>query len=585
MAQTDRTTGLVGHTGIKQPVRAATTANITLSGEQTIDGVAVVTDDRVLVKDQTTTSENGIWVCDTGAWERAKDINGSYDIVKGTMVRVTDGSTLADSIWTVSTENPITIGTTGLSFTQVNNALLGVSAFIQTLLDEADAAALRNSIGIAWCGTATGTANALVLTPAQAITALVAGIELVFKASASANTAATTIAVSGLTATAVQTNGDACVGGEIEASKWYRATYDGAAFQLEKLASAPFTDANPLIHGSADSTKKVRFEADGLTTGTTRVITMPDRDLTLDSPVNITGNAQSSTYTAIATDKGKVIVCTGTFTLNLTTSATLGAGWWCWVKNASTGVTTVTAAGSETISIAGGPETPASSITLPYSGSVEGPYNISGILLWCDGTNFEALGTLEAHGAQEFLSSSTWTCPAGVTAAWVSASGGGGGGGAARSATTGGAGGGGAGNAVTGVKVATVPGTAYTVTIGAAGAAGATDSGTGGTGGTTSIGALVSVTGGNGGVGQSTNVVRAGGAVNGRGGAGFPGDAGYAGNGGSGPFGGGGQGAAGDGAGGAATANSGAGGGGAYDSNDAASAGGAGGSGYLRVEW
>lgn len=118
MAQTDRTAGLVGHTGIKQPVRAATTANITLSGEQTIDGIACVTDDRVLVKNQTTASENGIYVVDTGTWSRAKDFNGVFDIVSGTMVRVNQGSTNGDGWFIVSTADPITIGTTELNFSR-----------------------------------------------------------------------------------------------------------------------------------------------------------------------------------------------------------------------------------------------------------------------------------------------------------------------------------------------------------------------------------------------------------------------------------------------------------------------------------
>lgn len=123
MAQTDRTTGLVGHTGVKQPVRLATTANITLSGEQTIDGVAAVTGDRVLAKDQTTASENGVWVVDTGAWSRAPDFDGTYDIVKGSLIRVNAGSQYAGAWFTVATDDPITIGTTSLSFTRetINN--------------------------------------------------------------------------------------------------------------------------------------------------------------------------------------------------------------------------------------------------------------------------------------------------------------------------------------------------------------------------------------------------------------------------------------------------------------------------------
>lgn len=119
MAQNDRTTGLVGNAGMKVPVKAATTAAITLSGEQTIDGIACVADDRVLVKDQATGSENGIYVVDTGTWTRAKDCNGVYDLVSGSMVRVNQGTTNGAGLFAVSTSDPITIGTTSLSFSRL----------------------------------------------------------------------------------------------------------------------------------------------------------------------------------------------------------------------------------------------------------------------------------------------------------------------------------------------------------------------------------------------------------------------------------------------------------------------------------
>lgn len=116
MSQNDRTLGLVGNAAFKVPVFVATTANITLSGEQTIDGKSVTTDDRVLVKDQTDATQNGIWVADTGAWSRAKDFDGSYDIVKGSLVYVTDGSTLGDTWFHVTTDGPV-IGTSSLTIT------------------------------------------------------------------------------------------------------------------------------------------------------------------------------------------------------------------------------------------------------------------------------------------------------------------------------------------------------------------------------------------------------------------------------------------------------------------------------------
>lgn len=134
---------------------------------------------------------------------------------------------------------------------------------------------------VTWCGTAGGTANALTLSPSPAIAAYAAGQVFRFKAGASPNTTATTVAVSGLTATAVQNNGAALAGGEIEASKWYEILYDGAAFQLQKYIVGAFIDTSPVVQGSADGTKKLRFEVDGFTTATTRVLTAPNYDGTI----------------------------------------------------------------------------------------------------------------------------------------------------------------------------------------------------------------------------------------------------------------------------------------------------------------
>ncbi|TGQ11236.1 hypothetical protein EN858_15045 [Mesorhizobium sp. M4B.F.Ca.ET.215.01.1.1] len=116
--QIDRTDGLSSSTAIKGPCLVATTANITLSGEQTIDGVAVVTDDRVLVKNQTAGVDNGIWKVSTGVWSRTKDFSGNRDVKTGTMVNVV-GGTVGSGWWQVTTSDPITIGTTSIAFAQV----------------------------------------------------------------------------------------------------------------------------------------------------------------------------------------------------------------------------------------------------------------------------------------------------------------------------------------------------------------------------------------------------------------------------------------------------------------------------------
>jgi phage-related tail fiber protein len=107
---------------IKDSVRAATTANITLSGAQTIDGVSVVAGDRVLVKDQTTGSANGIYVAASGAWTRAADANLSAEVTAGMFVFVEEGTANGDNGYVLTTNAPITLDTTALVFTQFSGA-------------------------------------------------------------------------------------------------------------------------------------------------------------------------------------------------------------------------------------------------------------------------------------------------------------------------------------------------------------------------------------------------------------------------------------------------------------------------------
>ncbi|MBA4851356.1 head decoration protein [Emticicia sp. BO119] len=102
----------------KESVRVATTANISLSGAQSIDGVSVVAGDRVLVKNQTTATQNGIYLCATGAWTRAIDADSAGELKAGSFVFVTEGTVNADSGWILSTDGAITIGSTAINWTQ-----------------------------------------------------------------------------------------------------------------------------------------------------------------------------------------------------------------------------------------------------------------------------------------------------------------------------------------------------------------------------------------------------------------------------------------------------------------------------------
>lgn len=106
----------------KDPVRVATTANITLSGTQTIDGVAVVAGDRVLVKDQSAGADNGIYMAAAGAWTRATDFDASSEVL-GAAVFVSEGTSQGNQQWKMTTDAPIVIGTTALVWAQVGGGM------------------------------------------------------------------------------------------------------------------------------------------------------------------------------------------------------------------------------------------------------------------------------------------------------------------------------------------------------------------------------------------------------------------------------------------------------------------------------
>ena len=107
---------------VKQSVRVATTASITLSGTQTIDGVSVVAGDRVLVKNQSTASQNGIYTVAAGSWSRASDADADSEVTAGLFTFVSEGTYNADSGWVLTTNDTITLGTTSLAFAQFSGA-------------------------------------------------------------------------------------------------------------------------------------------------------------------------------------------------------------------------------------------------------------------------------------------------------------------------------------------------------------------------------------------------------------------------------------------------------------------------------
>ena len=144
---TDRLDGLASSTAVKGPCKAASTTNLTLSGEQSVNAVSIVEDDRVLVTGQTDGTENGIYVAATSVWRRAKDFSSNNDIRTGAQVRVNSGTNAG--IWVLTTSDPVTIDTSTITFTRDTALTSGALMAANNLSDVASAVAalwnLRNN--------------------------------------------------------------------------------------------------------------------------------------------------------------------------------------------------------------------------------------------------------------------------------------------------------------------------------------------------------------------------------------------------------------------------------------------------------
>lgn len=334
MTTTSRIDGLEASLAIKAPVRVATTANIALSGLQTIDGVLLLEDNRVLVCNQTNGAQNGIYIATTGEWSRAADWNGARDATKGTRIFVTDGATNGNKIFYVTTNNPIVIGTTAVVFaaedtsgfdaispiTQLGDVIYGGAGGTSQRL-AGNAATTRkflsqtgdgsNSAAPSWEGLVTSDLPTVPITKGGTGETVKAAA---FDALAPSTTKGDIIVHNGTDNVRLPSGAD----GAILVADSSSST--GLAWDTVAGGSSVFDDSAFRIQDNGDASKRIAFELSGISTGTTRTLTPPNAN---DTIVGATAT-QTLTNKTLTAPIISTISNSGTITLPTSTDTLVG---------------------------------------------------------------------------------------------------------------------------------------------------------------------------------------------------------------------------------------------------------------------
>ncbi len=244
----------------KNPVLCGTTANITLSGLQTLDGVTVTAGTRVLVKNQTNQAQNGIYIVSTGSWFRSSDAD-TYDELVAAFLFVESGSTQAGTAWFCTSQPGGTLGTTPITWTSF---ALSSSYTAGTGLNLA-----ANQFSIANTGVTAATYGSASVVPVVAVNAQGQISGVTNTTIAIANTA-----VSGLGTMSTQNaNNVAITGGTITGTPISGSTVDGTTITASTQFSGPGTGltgtASGLSIGGNAATATTATTAGSATTATT----------------------------------------------------------------------------------------------------------------------------------------------------------------------------------------------------------------------------------------------------------------------------------------------------------------------------
>ncbi|MCK1501508.1 hypothetical protein [Bradyrhizobium sp. 188] len=132
---------------MKAPARVATTTNVTLSGLQTIDGVALADGDRVLVTGQTDGRQNGLYNASSGPWTRTIDASSNDEWASGLAIRVASGTTRGGYVFRVTTADPIVVDTSAINFSAAVSAPQFTGGTLSgATIDNSNTVALKDSL-------------------------------------------------------------------------------------------------------------------------------------------------------------------------------------------------------------------------------------------------------------------------------------------------------------------------------------------------------------------------------------------------------------------------------------------------------
>jgi hypothetical protein len=285
---------------------------------------------RILVKNQTAAAENGIWTFTISGTavtlDRATDFDNDVEVVDGVFTFIEQGTTNASTGWVLTTNNPIVVGGasgTALTFAQFSGSgtITGGDGLVMTgntldVVGSTTIFAAANSIYV----NSSATANQILLSSGTV------GVASTFGALPLGNSNSVTGVLSvsnGGTGVATLASGNVLVGAGTSAVTTTKAAPSGdfvGTSDSQTLTNKSFSDSTTSFIDNSDNTKILQFQISGITTGTTRTLTVPDVTSTISTYADNLSVFAATTSAQLA---GVINDETGSGSLVFNTSPTL----------------------------------------------------------------------------------------------------------------------------------------------------------------------------------------------------------------------------------------------------------------------